>query len=706
MSKYLTLAQVQEFLKDIELSSETSIVEDAKEKNELLAIAKARGYVVGKANDLGFVKNVYAFATIANKNKYRLNKKALLKALPTMIGKPINADHRRDMIIGHMIDYRYNSKDDKVISYGVVYRGNLPHIWAEIEKRHKAKKLATSYEVWCPPNKRNFRNDGTIELMEQEIVGDAILFNEKPAFEDAKMLALAKEDLKSMDKNLIYASKKYCSSEIIISSGKVPCIHCGKCNTVTAEEINEPEKKVETPKVEVPQPQSNKIKCSNCGHEFEKPLVPTSNMKCEKCFAILDNTGKMMYPPQIKDFKILCLSCKVDNWIILSKTEDKAQIKCSQCAKEYEIKFAKDNSEFFRNTFRTIYIGSISCVQCGHSIEYSGVSNATEKLLKCEKCGLKWRYDVSKSDKFKKISTIEEIPLHKSSEEGGNKMEFNIELTKFHRYIDVDNFDEIENASINEEYSDDFESAEKAKRMTYQERKGLSDKDFAVVVKVKNKKTGEMRKIRKYPINDEAHVRNALARLGQDKAKETLRKLGVSVEKVKVKVLQRAKKLGMTDLLERYKKTTIEKSKKVEVKKPEDLTEAQKKDLTLYELENKFVEKSKRLENGIKKLAKQLVEATKKIKKAEKKTEFYKKNGKTISDRRIELGKFADNLSDEDILNEDKYIDAKTKKEKVDKKPIATASDTVADKRDIENVDWITEFGRKVRKSSAYQNLK
>ena len=67
----------------------------------------------------------------------------------------------------------------------------------------------------------------------------------------------------------------------------------------------------------------------------------------------------------------------------------------------------------------------------------------------------------------------------------------------------------------------------------------ISDADFAVVINVKNKITGKPRKIRMFPIKDENHVRNALARLPQ--ATETLTKLGVSPATVRAKILKRAK---------------------------------------------------------------------------------------------------------------------------------------------------------------------
>ena len=93
---------------------------------------------------------------------------------------------------------------------------------------------------------------------------------------------------------------------------------------------------------------------------------------------------------------------------------------------------------------------------------------------------------------------------------------------------------------INEEESVEY-SADAAK-LTYQQRQELPDSSFAYVKEVKGKK------VRRFPIYDEVHVKNALARLPQAKGLSTAEKAGI-----KAKVLRKAKSLGMKDLIERHK---------------------------------------------------------------------------------------------------------------------------------------------------------
>ncbi len=179
------------------------------------------------------------------------------------------------------------------------------------------------------------------------------------------------------------------------------------------------------------------------------------------------------------------------------------------------------------------------CLKCGKIVS----SDKHCRDIKCPECGGEMRRkdrpgigqpQISNSDK-KEENKLDEVYLLELAE---NQV---IELT------------DVEISSFENDYEDsDFEEA---KRLTYEQRKNLPDEAFALVVTVKNKVTGEPRKIRMFVINDEAHVRNALARLGQIKVQETLKKLGVSIESIKNKILKKAKELDMKDLLERQEKS-------------------------------------------------------------------------------------------------------------------------------------------------------
>ena len=81
MSK-ITNIGIQEFLFDYKTKSETVILEEGREKNELIQIAKAKGMDIKNSRDLALFKTIYAFTDKANSNGAILPQKDLLKVYP------------------------------------------------------------------------------------------------------------------------------------------------------------------------------------------------------------------------------------------------------------------------------------------------------------------------------------------------------------------------------------------------------------------------------------------------------------------------------------------------------------------------------------------------------------------------------------------------------------------------------------------------
>jgi len=517
--------QIQNFLEDYKANSSMILLEEGKEKDEIVKIAKARGILLKNSTDLAGFKTIYTFANEANKNKARLPKAKLLKSLPTLIGKPVDIDHIRRYVIGHYIDFRYKAKEDMVVAYGVFYKSNFADEWKEAQELFKSGKLTTSYEIWCPKDKRKKREDGTYDLLQMEIAGGALLFKESPAFEDAKVLELAKEKLEN---NAYEVDLVYASEELITSSEDML-----------------------TPPVQ----EATKIQCSNCEHEFESYTL--DSIKCPQCFAIVDKNGQMINPPQIIDFKLSCPGCHVRNWLLMSKKEDTGKVKCLNCAKEYKITFATDKGREDLDRFSFVYSGTSMCLQCGKSVGFSQVSSIKERELKCPNCSLSYNIDIT-TEHFKTISKIEEIKdrLEQSAEQEGEYMEkLKLMVSKFHRSIEVEKFEDFEE-TLPKDYDMVEEGKEPivAKQLTPEERKALSDNMFGLVIRVLNNKTGKRRKVRMFPVNDASHVINSLKTLETEDRKEALDRLGVPVEKVEKKILKKAKALEMTDFLDTYKK--------------------------------------------------------------------------------------------------------------------------------------------------------
>lgn len=788
MSK-LTNVGIQDFLASFEENAETTILEEGKEKDELNIISAAREYKIKGSLDLAMFKTVYAFTDIPNDNGAIIPKDELLRILPQIVGKPVNLNHNRRYVIGHYVDYRYVQREDKIIAYGVFYKSHFKREFKEAEKLFRKRKLSTSFEIWSPKEKREYISKDIFKMHQMEISGGALIFEDnenEPAFKNAKVLEFAKKSDQE-PQELVYASK-YKEAEMITSAKSIVK------SEETVEESTPITRSLEQEIAPI-QPTVIKTKCSNCSEEFEISGFDT-NIKCPKCLAIVNQKGEMLYPPQIKDFRLLCPSCKVDNWLILSNKEDNSKIRCLNCAKEYAIDFKQDNAiekqkAIAKLTF--LYTGTAYCPQCGNGIVFEGSSKQKQRECKCPKCGLSFTHDITKTNQKRVIASIKEMEvkpteeLIKSKKEGGKTMEpekkiveevkkeevvvepkeevvkeEKVEITEetakkpsqetapkaeetvevkpaketpkaevkpktedkvvveekkvvvekpkvevkkeevkpeakveevkkvetiladveYEKTFDTTKEDVneltiskvVEFAKLNDKFSDtDLEQSasytceclkcgkktttsehcntikcsscggdmrrasrpgrgrsvsDKAKNLTYKERKVLTDNQFAVVVTIKNKKTGKVRKIRRYPINDKANIRHTLSQLSDKKTLATLEKLGADVKSIRRKITAQAKKIVKASIIQKRKEIAVNLEERT----------------ILYK-------------DGINKLAKQLIESKKQV-------ELYKTEAKKIISRQDELGEYANDITEEDILNDDKFELAKLEKEK------------------------------------------
>lgn len=573
MKDYSTINsnQLEEFLGEVINNTELSFLENSEKKNELIEKAKAKGIDLKDNIDLIGIEAIFVFADKPNRNGAILPEEALIKALPTLIGKPINVKHERQFVIGHIIDYSYTKKTKMVKVYGVTYKSCFGELMDELKKDFNEKKLTVSYECWCPESKRKILPDGTYELHQQTFAGMALLpRNVQPAVAEASVLDMA---LLRNKEYFLEVASTFNQDEIIISS---------LCKTDKREDTN---------------------------------II-----------------GEKKMPEELKN---------------IEKSEVK-KIKCSKCGEEVEI------SEEIKEEEKENFV--------------------------CSKC------------KEKPVKAEEEKPKE-----------------------------------VIEEYEES--EIEESKKLTTEKRNALSDDDFAVVVEKDGKK------IRKYPINDEAHVRNALARLGNEKNKEELRNLGVDVEKVIEKVQNKAKEMNIEVQEKSSEQKQIEEPQKAEevvVEKPvavnpyiikynrntaeevieyldtvnnELVVRVSKMTEERMPLEQELAtikEELKTKEEVIIKLEKEKIEAIEKSK-------FYQEQAKEVLTRRTELGKFSENLTDEELLDTSKYKIATLEKANYEyKNRIKEAGIVIAEKEQqkplpIDNNEEVVKLKKSV--DEAYAKL-
>lgn len=698
MSEILTSAQVGKFLQDFEQYASVEILEGAKEKDEIIKIAKAKGIDLKDNVDLLGFKCIYAFADRKNANGDYLPEKALLKALPSMISKPVNLRHDRRFIIGHLLDYRYQAKEKKVIAYGVMYKSCFSEEAKALKKDFADKKLTVSFEIWSPEKKRKIREDGVTELYDMTIAGMAILPRDvDPAFPGANILAIAKKKMESEKKlDLVYASK-YKKEDILIADHykdeveqnlkkyeeeKAKVVELPKEADPKVEEkpkeVTEPKK--EEVKVEVPkEPEAivnPKIKCSNCEEELDLSITPEIShgmVKCSKCFAILNGqTGEMIYPPQIKNFRMACPACRIANWLILSNEENKTKLKCldTECNKEYVVEFAIEKPNELLDKMKFVYISSVSCLQCGRSISISTTSHAKNIELTCPKCELTFSYDITKGNKDRQITKITEIIEDESSEKGGEE-----EVKK------PDEKEKKETTKVDEK--EEVKETEKPKEEVKKEETVVEETPKEEVKEpIKEEEKVEEPKVEEPKVKSSIEIPEK----SSEETKETKSLVDV------IRVENEAKK-PVKEKVELA--TEIADGETVEVKKGSVIRKAVKKIMALKKaiktakLENK--EKEDKLKTAIKKVASLLITANAEIKKikleADEKIEFYKANAKEILKRREDLGEnYGKDLSDKDILNNDKFETASLRKENsLLKASNETADDIVGEKNEDGN---------------------
>ena len=657
MREMITNIEVQEFLTDFEQASQTIILEEGKEKDEIIEIAKAKGINLVKNTDLAGFKTVFMFANKANNNGARAPKQKLLKALPTMIGKPMDIDHVRNLVVGHYIDYRFRSKDNAVIAYGVFYKSNFGKEWEKAKQLLKANKLGTSFEIWCPQNKRKRLSDGTYELTEMEIAGGGLMFKEKPAYEDAKVLEMAKAHINEA-KDLIFASEQYKAEDMIRAD-------------YFKEEVLKNKAKLDAEKQAIADAEAQKraeelaIKCGHCNRDFEKPSE--GEIKCPSCFSILKSDGVVLYPPQIIDFKLSCPQCRVTNWKLIKSREENSDIKCMSCSKEYTVDFAKPEKNEFLDKINFVYTSRVSCPQCSQGIPISGVSNAKNHNVSCSKCGLKFSVDTEKIERYKSIDKISELvpePVKENDSEGKEEKDQMTEETKNNEEVKKEEVkvDTTNKEVEKEETKDKVENTEEKAEVETPKEEVVTEEKVETVEKSSENKVEEVSEVTTQTPPEES--KEVVSETPQDNSSTKKEPEAQDETKVEENISQETLEKATEDLKKLRKLLDRAVAKIVSMKKTHTLTKASIEKTTNEELEKVKTD-------------------------AEAKIELYKANAKTIIERQAELGVYAKDLSEKDILNDDKFARIKAEKENAElKAKLETSSDVISTKTTKDEKDY------------------
>jgi rubrerythrin len=531
---------------------------DAEDIKELEALAAKRGLVL-PSPDIALLKTYYAEIGVVNRNHVLLEKADVEKALPTLIGKQVNFNHEgAGQVCGYILDAKLEGK--MIVVYACIFKSLFKDTFNDVKKKFEDNDLTVSFEIYNvnPETKQSvmtMKEDGTKVISPIIFHGMGLLTYKPPACPNAKVTALLAEyiDAKIVEEaNKIIEPILTKNEELVYASMALPCLMCEKCKQQGESKMAE-EVKIEEVKVE----EAKKI---------GEPIDPNLFVKAD---GTLDEEKlDAALPPEVT---------KRVRELIKDKNMKPGEA-VKEAWKEYMDQKGKEKSSEEQAAWK--------CSKCGYS------EMAPRDLKECPEChapmaDLPMGPEQNEGGQTATPSKENVLPASEATpavetpkEEAHTQREGNQNWTcpecTFtqplladmkepnycpacgHMYLaDADESPvtcelNAEAELMNEEELHNSESCdlETSKKLEYKSRQNLPDSDFAVVVKKGDQK------VRMYPIHDEAHVRNALARLGQAKPRATLKNLGVSVETVKRKILSRAKKLGMTDLVERHKETS------------------------------------------------------------------------------------------------------------------------------------------------------
>lgn len=198
----------------------------AEVTEEIQAIAEKIGIVLPSSHTAIF-RTVYARIEEANGNGVRLSRKAVLDALPGLVGSQVNLEHLgKGFMVGIILDASLNDKDE--IETVFTFAKN---IYDEDYERALAKmqtgELSVSFELLADRDGQEFLQDGTVRLHDIDFQGQGLLIDETPAYKKAIVFDMAKQikqralnEQKSgelQEREMLFASQVVASCDNVLS---------------------------------------------------------------------------------------------------------------------------------------------------------------------------------------------------------------------------------------------------------------------------------------------------------------------------------------------------------------------------------------------------------------------------------------------------------------------------------------------------------
>ncbi len=180
----------------------------SEESREILDVAVKRGIQIPSEN-LGFFKSIYCELEEKNLNGIRLSTKAVLDALPGLIGSQVNFEHM-GIIMGTNIDAWINDNNEVEVIY-TMFKSIFPEEYEKSVELAKEGTLAISFELVADTDDQEQLSDGSVLLHKIDFTGTGHLMQNEPACPKAKIYEFASRTKarlsKINEKELMFASK-------------------------------------------------------------------------------------------------------------------------------------------------------------------------------------------------------------------------------------------------------------------------------------------------------------------------------------------------------------------------------------------------------------------------------------------------------------------------------------------------------------------
>lgn len=477
------------FLREFTYGAKYEFLDESKNKDELNEIAQKRGIKL-PCHDLSIFKCTYAYLDSANKNGCILPKQEVEKALDTLISKAIDFDHLREKVVGHWVDAKIEK--DKIIAYGVFYKGNFSEDYDLIKEMMTKDILAISFEAW---GTKEALDSGEYNLNNIEFAGGALLIKTNPAFPGSKVIEMSNQERvlefasfmkapteflhksedkpmkknERMEKSRLYLDQIQAVYDVLAS---VECPSCKEKSLGSLEMID----------LEL---QIVRVKCWTCDAIVKADLTPAVELikkgkKIEKSdilVTIENNEGNN----KMKEEKGTSLNEKVNT------QKQQFTVKCDKCASVFQSEVRGESTQ---------------CIACGGTTTTVGIAaHGVPAHVKEEEKGMKEKIEqlekelstlkkeiTEKSDALTKATaTIGE--LKKESEEAKVKIE-KIEKAKDEE-IEKAKVDAIKvterKTELGEDFSKDVDLLDDSAYDLAKAKKQLSEKDAEIASLKENK---------------------------------------------------------------------------------------------------------------------------------------------------------------------------------------------------------------------------